>query len=126
MSFSHEDCSGMGFCTGCGTQIANELRFCTRCGMSQPPATPEKIASIGPQSDAIAIEPVRVGTIAKTLLKRLPFIVLTYFVSWFLHTFLLAFVNDGFYKTSWCSPYIAVAGNVLSSMAIWGALSALL
>jgi len=56
--------------------------------------------------------------------------VLTFVVSWFLHTYLLVVENDGFQKDSWASPYLnlqsglGLKGNFLSSLLIWAGGSA--
>jgi len=57
---------------------------------------------------------------------RLAFMALSFVLAWFLHTYLVAWVNDGMAK--WDLPvsrWIAVNGNMVSSFTIWFMISSL-
>jgi len=93
-------------------------RFCTGCGKPVgAPAAPVVAA---------ATQPAASGGFATLLMKRLPLMALTFLGSLFLHTYFLAWINDGFQKRSWVSPYIFVEGNGSSAGIIWTTASALL
>ncbi len=99
------------------------------------PEAPSKVPQI-PPSITPAAEPV-LGTEEKKptpkyvqviiwVCMRLVFMVLSFALAWFLHTYLLAWVNDGVSK--WDKPiwrWVSVIGNEGSSFTIWFIISSL-
>jgi len=97
-------------CRNCAAPIPAGKRFCIACG--------------APVAQAVAVS--FADTATSWILTRLPLMILSFLGSMVLHTYLLSWVNDGFEKRSWVSPYINVTGNGLSSTVIWSSLSALI
>jgi len=121
-------------CTQCGSALPGNKKFCPNCGAPAPgpqrvepfpPATLE-LATATSTAAPLGENPAR--TLLLYVLKRLPLMFLTFFLTWAIHTWLLVVQNGGFDfdSTHWISPWLNVTGNLLSAAVVWGSWSALI
>ncbi len=119
----------MAQCAKCGTMNRPGVSFCSRCGGAFGGVAPVPAVAAAPAPIPATAAAPR-GAAARLLpyvLKRLPLMALSFFGSWFVHTYLV-FLNDGWDKgkISGLTPFINVLENdPMSAMMLWGACSAL-
>lgn len=123
----------MAFCRKCGAQLKAGIGFCTKCGtplggepranQSPRPVSAKPVNKPGDTEDSV-FEAVG-GNLMKTVVKRLPLMLVSSVGGWALHTWLMAAKNHGYNPGSKWSAYLNVAGNTPSTMIIWGAASAM-